>query len=205
MNNFIGLGKVITALMLLVFSVNCANAETLHKKVSNLQLIPLNYGTNNLHVTNKNILIIKGRLETGNAWAQDNYIVMSQQQNKWQIVQYNQGKDNIIIRAIPHTGEDSISTVYFMKPKSDDNTNKISELYLLQVSRKYKESPVEFVPAELSLSILNHTNDDMGVLYFHNIQTISSKTKYCNADSAAYHELQIPLPGDGKEFRCLNK
>jgi len=203
MKNLKDFGKVTTTLMLLVFSSHFANAETLQQKISNLQLIPLNYGINKLQVNNKNILIIKGKLETGDAWAQDNYIIMAQQQNEWQIARFAQEKNDIIIRAMPHTGEDSISTVYFMKPKSDVGADKISDLYLLQVLRKYKESPLESVPAELSLSVLNKDNDDVGVLYFNNVQTNSSKAKYCNADSAAYHELQIPLPGDGKEFPCL--
>lgn len=197
-------GKVTAALMLLVFSSHFANAETLQQKVSKLQLLPLNYGANNLKINNKNILIIKGRLKTGTAWEQDNYIVMEQQDNIWQVVQYEKQKPtDVIVRAVPHTVEDTISTVYFMAPKEAKDITKVSELYLMKVSREYKESTSESGHAKLSLSVLNHDNDDMGVLYFNNIQTISSKAKYCNADSAAYHELQIPLPVDGKEFPCL--
>lgn len=179
-------------------------SEALPEKVSSLQILPLNYGANYFQVRNKGILIIKGRLKTGTAWEQDNYIVMEQQENIWQVVQYEKQKPtDVIVRAVPHTGEDTISTVYFMVPNEAKDITNVSELYLLKVSREYKESTSESGHAKLLLSVLNHDNDDMGVLYFNNIQTISSKAKYCNADSAAFHELQIPLPGDGKDFPCL--
>ncbi len=190
--------------ILLLFNFCSASAADLSQTVNNLQILPVNYGANNITVNHKKLLIIKARLATGTAWEQDNYIVMQQQGETWQAA-HNEinGKDDIIFRAVPHTGEDSISSVYFMTPKN--SKRDVADLYMLQVSRQYKESPQESVPARLSLMILNHENDELGVLEFKEIANAVSKAKYCNSDSAAHHELGIKFSEDFEDPKCLEK
>jgi hypothetical protein len=186
---------IVFIFILAQFTCSKPHAETLPQTVNNLKLLKLHYGANNVTINNQKILIVKGRVATGNAWEQDHYIVMEQYDDTWQIIHNEQENDDVVARAVPHTGEDSISSVYFMVPKNSEN------LYLLEVARKYKENPTEMVAADISLSILNH--DEFGASNFHKLQKMQSKEKYCNSDSAAYHELGITLPG-ATEFQCLN-
>lgn len=194
--------KSIAILLLFVLAGNFAHAETLKEIVSRLKILPVNYGINKFSVNGKEIIIIKSKLETGTAWAQDHYTVFEQEKDIWKIIRSEKNlNDDVVARNVPHTYEDSIAVSYFMRPTDDADENKISKLYLLKVSRKYKETPGEIAPAELSLLTIGY-DDPFGIKYFKNIQTVLSKNKYCNADAAAYSELNIPFSTDGKAFPC---
>ncbi len=202
MNRFLCVEIASVAIVLLAFWCNNSYAKTLQETVSQLKILPVNYGVNSITVNHKNVVIIKGKLVTGTAWGQDHYIVMEQQKDGWQIARHEKNfLDDVIARAVPHTFEDSVASVHFLVPKSKAASKNLTALYLLTVSREY--IPGKMTPVEMSLSALSNKNDELGTLYFNTLQSTTSKVKYCNSDSAAYHELQIPLPGDGKEFPCL--
>ena len=180
-------------LLLLILSNSCY-ASTLQARVRQLTLLPIAYGTNALNVAGRDVIITKARLEKENAWSQDQYMVMWKNKGMWQMVEPENGEG--VIRAVPHTGEDSISQVYFFIPKQKE----VQALYLLQVTRKYKENPGEKAIAHFVLSVFTPTEDELGLTYFTLLETDDSQASYCNAESAAYHELQIPLVGE--EFVC---
>lgn len=192
--------KIIFLVMLFVYIPQNGRANTLKELVHSLQILPVQYGENHFRINGKNLSVIKGKLITGNAWEQETYIVLLQQKDIWQIIA-NDKNDVVMARAIPHTGEDSISSVYFMIPKNVESFDDIHDLYLLTVLRKYQVSPLEKVQAKFLLA--KFESDELGMAYFQELKTFQSKNKYCNSDSASYHEFNIPLPYNGEEFPCL--
>ncbi|MDE3016593.1 MAG: hypothetical protein KGI29_06720 [Pseudomonadota bacterium] len=194
-------GIIFTAALLCCHS---ASAESLKQTVSELKPLVLHYGANNLQWNGQDLLIVRGKFENGNAWGGDAYTVLVKKKDgSWQLVRHeNGGWEGVLTTTQPHTEEDSISAVSFLIPKKDTDSN-ITALYLLTTHRNYKESPINIAPATFTLDVVR-PDKDFGIYYFHKLESESSKARYCNADSAAYHELDIPLPGDGTEFPCAN-
>lgn len=184
-------------ILTLLFSQN-AWAQPLKEMVSHLKPLTLDYGANNLDIGGNAVLIVRGAFVSEGAWGGDLYTVLIHDEGKrWQLARPDEGLANAVnIWSVPHTGEDTITSVWFMVPR-DKNT----ALYLLKAHRSYKHSPLDVVRAEFTLYTLRR-DDDFGIYYLTKIASEKSKAKYCNADSAAYHELGIPLPGDGEEYRC---
>jgi hypothetical protein len=189
---------------IIVFFCQSAHAESLKETVSKLEPLALHYGANTLQLNGHDLLIVRGKFENGDAWGGDAYTVLVKQDDgSWQLVRHEKGGwESVLTNTQPHTEEDSITSISFLVPKEDTVSKNIIVLYLLTTDRNYKGSPIDIVPAEFTLDIVQPSND-FGIYYFHKLQSETSKAKYCNADSAAYHELGIPLPGDGKEFPCV--
>lgn len=172
------------------------DVQTLRQTIDNLKPLKLNYGANNLKANGQKILIVRGAFAAETAWGGDCYNVLVDEGNRWQLARLDERLGNeTTIRSVPHTEEDAITSVSFLAPKNR------SALYLLVTHREYQESPIDIVPAKFTLYILQR-DDDFGIYYLHKLKSEMSKAKYCNSDSAAYHELGIPLPGDGEELSC---
>jgi hypothetical protein len=196
-------GFIIVALTLIAVASPGASAETLKEKVATLEVLPLEYGSNAIKVNGHNILIIKGAFKSEIARGGDGYFILVQDGGVWQLARYEDGKkdNDVVIWALPHTGEDSISSIHFMVSRGSASSKNLAELYLLKTTRHYKITPTESALAEFTLSAL-HRDDDFGIYYLHTLKRMTSTIKYCNADSAAYHELGIPLLEGGNDFSC---
>ncbi len=163
----------------------------------------LNYGANHLQINGHEILITKGVFASENAWGGDGYTVLVHEPRGWQYARLDEElKNNVIIWSVPHTEEGSITAIHFMTPKIANPARNISNLYLLKTHRDFNESPLDVVPAQFTLYMLQ-LDTDFNIYYLNKIAAAQSAGKYCNADSAAYHELGIPLPGDGEEYPCV--
>ncbi len=171
-------------LILLLFSFSAQAAGSIKETVSNLKVVKLHYGINNFNIGKNTIVITKAKILKGNAWDYDNYIAMREKLNEWQIIQNEKGE--FLYISIPHTGEDVVSSIYFMTPKND---NKLRNLYLLTAIRKYKIHPLESVAVEFSLFVMENSADD--VFYFTLLKRTMSEKKYCNSDVAISEELVI--------------
>ena len=202
-NNANTIASIIFTAVLLVSQT--AWADSLKETITHLNLRPLyvQYGANTLQLNGHGLLIVQGRFENGNAWGGDSYTVLvKQKDSRWQLVRHEQGGwESVLTNNQPHTKEDSISSVSFLIPNNDTASN-ITALYLLTTNRDYKDSPLDSVPAKFTLDIVQ-PDTDFGIYYFHKLTSETTKAKYCNADSAAFHELGIPLPGDGTEYPCM--
>jgi len=183
-------------------SITAYADETLRNKISALEPLILHYGTNSLKVNNLDVLISKGVFVSEVAWGGDGYTTLVHEGKTWQLARLDERlRNETTIWSVPHTQEDAITSISFLIPQKE-TTSTITALYLLITHRDYKHNPLDLSPVEFSLYILQ-PDKDFGIYYFHKLQSETSKAKYCNADSAAYHELGIPLPGDGTEFPCV--
>ncbi len=185
--------------------ISGVDAGTLKESVSTLQPLTLDYGVNTLKINNRNILIIRGAFVSETAWGGDGYTVLVDEGKRWQLARSGGELENEpVIWSVPHTEEDAITSISFMVPRSTDDSKNADRLYLLKTLRRYNVSSLDSVPAEFNLYILQ-PDADFGIFYFHKLESQMSKRSYCNSDTAAYHELGIPLPGDGKEFACAGR
>ncbi|MFZ4761244.1 MAG: hypothetical protein ACOYK8_00310 [Alphaproteobacteria bacterium] len=192
-------------LLMILGAISLAEAEpeALRKQLAGLQVLSLDYGVNRLTVAGVEVLINKAIIENGNGWSNILYSIMVEDSGDaeeakphFQWVRIEDGQqDKSTISALPHTGEDSIKTIYFMIPKIDGVAIKRDEppLYLLQVERRYHESPTNAALADFSLLALKRDADNMA-LYFRKIHHAVSVVPYHNADCAAWLELGISMP-----------
>lgn len=185
--------------------LNDAAAETLREKISMLEPLTLHYGANNIKINARDVLIVKGAFVSGTAWGGDGFSVLVDDGGRWQLARPDDGLGNeVIIWSVPHTEEDSITSISFLVPKGGNVTKSGDNLYLLKTHRNYKEIPSEIVPAEFNFYILRR-DEDFGIYMFEKLDSLVSGTKYCNADQAAFHELGIPLPDGAEEFICVGR
>jgi hypothetical protein len=172
-----------------------AYSEPLKDKIGKLEVLQLSYGVNTLELSGKNTIIVRGRFENGNAWDGDIYTVLQKKDNVWRMVRHEKSaRSSVLTETLPHTDEDSIDSVRFMIPKGSAASDSISDLYLLEASRKNDPDAID-TSVTFTVSVLQ-PEPDFGVLYFHELQKTHPKTKYCNADLALHQELGIPFPGD---------
>lgn len=184
-------------------------AETLRDMVNGLDVLPLHYGTNNLQINDDDLLIVRGKFETGTAWGGDVYTVLIKKNDTWEMARYEKDSwSSVLTETQPHTSEDSIVTVRFMVPKDSVGSDNISALYVLKTSRPYMQNNAGKVdvearqtPATFTLYVLQH-DKDFSIPYLHKVVQAKSTKKYCNADWAAWRELGIALPDDGENYTC---
>jgi len=176
-----------------------AHAESLKEKLAELAPLTLHEGVNELKIGDRSVIIQHGKFAAENAWGADIYSVMVQESGHWQLARMDDGaaaKETNIV-AVPHAEEDAISSVAFFLSKQEEG------LYLLQTKRSgWKESPYDAVPAKFTLYQLQR-DDDFGIYYLRPIASQTTKTRYCNSNTAAYHELGIQ-PTEGNEVHsCI--
>ena len=185
--------------------LNGAVAETLKEKVGKLRPLALHYGANNIRINARDVLIVKGAFVSETAWGGDGFSVLVDDGGKWQLVRPDDGLGNeVVIWSVPHTEEDSITSISFLVPRGGNAIKSGENLYLLKTRRNYEETPSEIVPAEFSFYILRR-NEDFGIYMFEKLESLVSKIKYCNAEQAAFHELGIPLSDGAEKFTCVGQ
>lgn len=187
---------------LAVAGLNDAGAETLKQKISKLQPLTLQYGVNNITINKWNVLIVRGLFHSETAWDGDGYSVLIDEDGRWQFARIDEGAaKEIIIWSVPHTEEDSITSINFFASGPANAANAMANLYLLKTHRAFKESPINSAPAEFTLYGLQR-DEDFGIYYLRKLDASVSQKKYCNADAAAFHELGIPFPEGRADNSC---
>ncbi len=170
---------------------NIAYAEI---NLKNLELLSIDYGVNELQISDQKIVITRAILPNEVAGQGDVYTVMSKQKNNsWELVQYPDR--NFTTSTWSHTGNDAVSTVIFFTSKDS------KELYLLKAERAYESSIPSSGIATFNLYKIEE-NKDFNFMEFKNIDTLTTKTKYCNVKLALNKELGIALPND--YIACVN-
>jgi len=203
--------KYMVTILILVFINYSVLAEenTLRKSMSNLKVLPIEYGVNNFTLArpdnfesaNVNIIITRSELPSIAAGDGDIYTIMYKQEgNKWNLVQYKNHKFNII--TWPHTEEDAVSTIRFFVPKQT-NSNNLEALYLLKAARGFKKSIVEAGIATFEIYKVSK-NKDFGFMEFNKLETIKTKEKYCNIELALNKELGVAIPKDYTNYKICN-
>ncbi|MBV8061865.1 MAG: hypothetical protein JO126_06830 [Alphaproteobacteria bacterium] len=189
-----------------------ARAETLRYMVGDLDVLPLHYGTNDLHISGDDLLIVRGVFETGTAWGGDVYTVLIKNGDAWEMVRYEKnGWSGVLTKTQPHTFEDSIVTVRFMVPKGTSKSGNVSSLYVLKAARPYLQNAAgktdpeaRETPANFTLYVLQR-DKDFGIPYLHEVARARSKNKYCNADWAVWRELGVTLPDNSGTYECVGE
>ena len=192
-----------------IILISPAHAGNLKTTTDDLEVLPLEYGTNNFHINGHDVLIVKGKFKTpGTAWGGDIYTVLQREDDVWQTARREKGGWNsVLAKTVPHTYEDSISTVRFLIPKKRNMSEDSPSLYMLEASRRYLDDKQdETVPsrksyATFTLSVL-HQDEEFGVLYLHELIKTKSAAEYCNVDWAVWKEIGIMPPDDGHHYEC---
>ncbi|MEQ1888991.1 MAG: hypothetical protein ABL951_07405 [Alphaproteobacteria bacterium] len=182
--------------------LNGAVADTLREKISRLEPLTLHYGVNSIKINARDVLLVKGAFVSETAWGGDGYSVLVDEGRIWQFARTDDGLENeVIIWSVPHTEEDSVTSISFLVPRGGNAIKSGENLYLLRTHRNYDVTPYEIVPAEFSLYILQR-REDFGIYIFQKLESLVSSGKYCNAEQAAFHELGIPLPDAAEKSVC---
>jgi hypothetical protein len=169
--------------LFIIFFTQSAFALSIKQTVKDFKVVPLNYGANNLKVGDKNFIITKGAFENGNAWGADVYFVLVKQKDSLQFVRLENIADlsqSIAINNTPHTGEDSVKSVYFLTSKN--------ALYLLVAKRPYKAEKATIVTFTLHQVILDA---DFDIFYFKELAQEKSLKEYISIEKAIVQELGL--------------
>lgn len=187
---------------LIFFGTQHAYAGGVKDIISTLIPLPLNDVVTSLKIGHRNVRIITATFASEGAWGEDGYSVIVQDDGRWQYARREEGvAREVVLWSAPHTGEDVITSLTFLIPKNTNPKRNIPALYVLETQRDIAEDVLAAVPVKLTLYSLQR-DDDFGIFYLRPIANETSLAAYCNADFAAFHELGIPLPGDGTEYPC---
>ena len=207
MNSRIRQWAVVAMTVASSFYIQVCNADALKSRVEGLSVVPVQYGINALKLMSQDILIIRGRFETGTAWGGDIYTVLVRQPGNgvWRMARHEKTSDQsgVLTITTPHTGEDSIRTVRFMVPSEEIAAGRVSHLYVVQASRAYDPN-IAHTAVTFTFAALER-NADLDIFYFHELAKTQSQTPYCNAEMALHRELGLPLPEDGVDYDLCNR
>lgn len=189
-------------LALLACHAQYAQAEDLKRIINDLKPLTLHEGSNPLTINGYPAVIIKARRDDDTAWGGIGFTAIIHHQASWQYIRpTDSDAKDVTVWSAPHTDEDAITSIVFMIPKGA-TPNNTTHLYLLKTHRAYEESPLVSVPAKFSLYILKQ-DEDFGGFYMHLLKQELSKETYCDADTAAFHELSIALPAGKEAVPCI--
>lgn len=164
-------------------------AKTLQEGIEGLDLLPLQYGANEIRAGDDSFLVIRGQL-SNNASLDESYSVLVP---KKEAMLWVQKDGQTSIRVHLHTYEDSLSNVRFLK--SGDT------LHLLYAQRPpeegYAPSPVTFTLSALEYDV------DFRTPYFQEKSSYTTEKPYCNVDWALHVELGLPLRDGHNEMPCI--
>lgn len=177
--------RIVFAIFFTFLLSGISYANDFQSIVGGPQVLSIDYGINKFKVKDHDVMIVRGRILRGNAWDQDNYYSMISVRHKWDFIETDYGES--VIRSIPHTGEDRISGVCFL---SSDKL-RINDLYLLQATREYIESPEDIVKAKFILYKLEKDDIDNSHYIFTNIGSFESSNKYRDSSEAMLHEFGL--------------
>lgn len=164
-----------------------AFAQALKEKIHELQPLEINYGVNILTINNKEIIITRGFFQTESAWGGDGYTVAIKEPKHFQMARFKSSKglnNEVMVWAMPHTGEDSISTIRFFKSKNSE------KLYMLKAHKNFKNNITDNELCIFTLYEL-YKDNDFGIYYFDKIQNQQSTLKYNDTNKAIKSELGI--------------
>jgi hypothetical protein len=188
-------------ILFFIFSTATAPAwaEDLAQQISQLKPLPVKYGAAELNVAGRKILITRAEYRNDGPWGGDVYSVMVKDGESWQLARHSEENklQSAVFQSLPHTYEDSLTSIRFMMPKTGNPV-----LYVLESKRKFQTPPTNPSTTSFTLYVLENTPDDFNILYFRKIGTKDSKRPHCNADWAAFKELGVPLPNDGNNYEC---
>lgn len=165
----------------------------------------LHYGVNNLKVDGRDVLIIKGDFNTGNASGGDAYSLLVRGDagdggGEWKMVRFASPPWNrMMLVTEPRTGEDSVMTARFLVPAAlADKAH--AALYLLTAERAGRTEPrQQKIPAQFTLYRLSR-DDDFGIYALQQVAAEKAGQPYCNVDWALWRELKVPLPDNHDEM-----
>lgn len=173
-------------------------AGNLKKTVKGLNILSVNYGINEFSINGEDISIIRGLFQSEVAHSADGYIIIlndKKPQTYARIWDENRSDNDVMIWNEPHTGEDSIRSIYFLSSKNSKG------LYMLKSERKIKDIPTNPAITEFTLYKLIR-DKDFGIHSFKEMAIQTSKKTYCNSDIAANLELGIGLDKSLLKFTC---
>ncbi len=183
----------------ILFFLICTSsyAEDLKSYLSSLDIISVNYGDTDVLINNTEVKITRGLHQTGTAGNSDAFITMVRKNDKvWEFVPLeNKEHEAFIAWQAPHTYEDSLSSVHFLKDK------KNKKLYMLYAKRKLEGSFIKASSAEFTFYSLEESKD-LDSFFFKKVHIAETKATYCNIDWALFKELGIAPPKDGNEYDC---
>jgi len=143
-------------------------------------------------------LVVVGWRGNGNAHGYSVFTVLMQngeQPHGWNIVAMDH-KDRFddTVSAAPHTGEDIISSVRFLRGYFKQHR----QVLVVIATRNWKDSIPESANTTIDVFALVRSQGDIGETadYFSRVLTTQSQPKYCNADMALKQEAGLPLPAE---------
>lgn len=186
----------------------CGAMANIRHEVAGLTPLVLEYGVNALRVDGREVLIIKGDFNTGNASGGDAYGLLVRGDagdggGEWKMVRFAAAPWNrMMLVTEPRTGEDSVMTARFLVPAAlADKT--YTALYILTADRAGRTEPrQQTIPAQFTLYRLRR-DDDFGIYSLQQVATEKARQSYCNVDWALWRELRVPLPeADTEIYDC---
>jgi len=194
-------------LLTLLLLPSAAMADIRHE-VAGLTPLALHYGVNNLKVDGRDVLIIKGDFNTGNASGGDAYSLLVHGDagdggGEWKMVRFASASWNrMMLVTEPRTGEDSVMTARFLVPGTLAD-KAYAALYLLTAERAGRtETRQQKIPAQFTLYRLSR-DDDFGIYSLQQVATEKARQPTCNVDWALWRELKVPLPeADAAIYDC---
>lgn len=180
------------ALLSFAFLVNIAEAKesSLKNALLGLEQVPIAYGTNNFKLNGADIVIVRSRLPSEVAGDGDVYTVIYKQEERWNLVQYQNRQFNTIAWA--HTEEDIVSAAVFFTERKT-NGNNLEALYLLKAGREVGESVPDAGTTTFELYKVQE-NNGFNFMEFQKTSSLKTEKKYCNIELALKLELDVSLP-----------
>ena len=179
-------------------------AEAPPPAVANLRPLPLHSGVNQIDRLGPDGaagLIILAWRDNGNAWGYDVYtVLLPGEHGNWQIVGVERPglhlEFNDTVNDAPHTGEDVIRAVRFVRGTVADR----SAVLLLEVNRAWEETPYNPAPTTYDVYVLQGNEGGVGRTqsYFRRILHRPMQGQYCHAEKALSAASGLPVR-DGYE------
>lgn len=198
-----------------------AQATDLKNTLSAMTILTAKYGNTVLRVEGRKVWLSRGYFNLVTAWGGDIYTSMVQDPSlhvdqepdlpEWKIVRYGESPwNNFLTRTLPHTEEDSISTVRFLVPRGESLQRKrFSALYFLRAERDYLPN-LSHIPGHEERSTRAHFKfyklgrDDFGIFRLIKVRSEWSRHRYCNVELALNRELGIAFPGNDSDGYLCN-
>ena len=194
------LRPLLAALLALGMAGPAATAEPKHR-FTELVPIPLKSGPNTIErfaPDGRSAIVTLGWRENGNAHAYDLFLVLMQGNGGgWNVVGFDNltaagGEFEDTIRDAPHTGEDVVRSVRFVRGKIDGEAATM----VFVAQRGF--DPEEGIPGP---SLVDYTvyrlvpGEEVGTTtdMFQPVETVQSTTRFCHAEKALLRQFGIPL------------
>lgn len=173
------------SILTLFLPFGSASAESLKDKISNLNVIDVNYGVNNIVINNNNVIISKSKF-LGETVEMDGYTIQVQKDDFWQFIRFQnkKGLDNDVITWADNKENKVISKLFLKAQKTS------KDLFMLEAKRLLKNDSLAATAVLFSLYKMQKDND-FGIIYLKKISELKSIKKYLNSDEAISKEFLL--------------